>query len=357
LPEWSPGSFAPPPASTQVRWRTPSRYLTLLSERSACQQHLLDLCELLNLPKPAEVDPKGQWYTFEKGVETTEGGKGFADVWQQGKFGWEYMGKHKDLKAAYQHRRQRQGRPARLSRLLKSLFDSMARGEPYGPEDILHFNGGLFADSDTVDLTRDEINELKDAALCDWSSVEPTIFGTLFERTLDPSKRAQIGAHFTSREDIETVLRPVLLEPLRREWAATRTKADVLWEKVQSETKKAGKRRGDTKARKDFERCLEESLDRLAHVTVLDPACGSGNFLYVAITLLLGLEKEVLTYAADHGFARFPMVRPTQLRGLEINPYAHQLAQIVIWIGYLQWMYFRENKSVRNRKTKSTAWW
>ena len=72
-----------------------------LSERSACQQHFLDLCELLNQPKPAEVDPKGQWYTFEKGVETTEGGKGFADVWQQGKFGWEYKGKHKDLNAAY----------------------------------------------------------------------------------------------------------------------------------------------------------------------------------------------------------------------------------------------------------------
>src|SRR5439155_21847811 len=101
------------------------------------------------------------------------------------------------------------GEPARLSRLLKSLFDSMARGEPYPPEDIPHFNGGLFADSDTVDLTRDELNELKDAALCDWSSVEPTIFGTLFERTLDPSKRAQIGAHFTSREDIETVLHAV----------------------------------------------------------------------------------------------------------------------------------------------------
>jgi hypothetical protein len=389
-----------------------------LSERSACQQHFLDLCELLNQPKPAEVDPKGQWYTFEKGVETTDGGKGFADVWHQGLFGWEYKGKHKDLKAAYQqllkyrealenppllvvcdlnrfeihtnftdtvkqvhtfdlngltdpanilllrnvftnpealrpgktrtaitedvagrfarlaggmagrgippHQAAHflmklmfcmfaedidllprglfartvanaKGEPARLSRLLKSLFDSMARGEPFGPEDILRFNGGLFADSDTVDLTREEIDELKDAALCDWSSVEPTIFGTLFERTLDPSKRAQIGAHFTSRQDIETVLRPVVLEPLRREWAETRAKADVLWERVQAETKKAGKRRADSKARKDFERCLEKFLDRLAHVTVLDPACGSGNFLYVAITLLLDLEKGLFT--------------------------------------------------------------
>src|SRR5450755_991931 len=73
-----------------------------LSERSACQQHFLDLCELLDQPKPAEVDPKGQWYTFEKGVEKTDGGKGWADVWMQNRFGWEYKGKHKDLKAAYQ---------------------------------------------------------------------------------------------------------------------------------------------------------------------------------------------------------------------------------------------------------------
>src|SRR6266851_2366354 len=73
-----------------------------LTERSASQQHFLDLCELLGQPKPAEVDPKGLWYTFDKGVEKTAGGKGFADVWQQRKFGWEYKGKHKNLKAAYQ---------------------------------------------------------------------------------------------------------------------------------------------------------------------------------------------------------------------------------------------------------------
>jgi hypothetical protein len=434
-----------------------------LSERSAYQQHFLDLCELLDQPKPAEVDPRGLWYTFEKGVDKTAGGKGFADVWQQGKFGWEYKGKHKNLAAAYQQLLQyrealenppllvvcdlnrfevhtnftgtvkkvhafdldsladpanilllrqvftnpealkpgqtqaaiteevakrfarlavgmtgrgvpphqaahflmklmfcmfaediellprglfartvanARGDPARLTRLLRSLFESMTRGEPFGPEDILRFNGGLFADADTIDLTPDEIDQLQEAARCDWSSVEPTIFGTLFERTLDPGKRAQIGAHYTSREDIETLLRPVLLDPLRREWQETRTRAEALWEKAQSEPKNGGRRRGGSKARKDFERCLEGFLDRLAHVTVLDPACGSGNFLYVAIHLLLDLEKEVLTYAADHGLGRFPMVRPSQLHGLEINPYAHQLAQIVVWIGFLQWMYF-----------------
>ena len=70
------------------------------------------------------------------------------------------------------------------------------------------------------------------------------------------------------------------------------------------------------------------------------PACGSGNFLYVAIHMLLDLEKEVITYASDRGLSPIPQVNPAQLHGLEINPYAQELAQVVIWIGYLQWMHY-----------------
>jgi hypothetical protein len=92
-----PGRAAMTPQLFIAKWKPMD-----LSERSACQQHCLDLCELLVQPKPAEVDPKGEWYTFERGVEKTDGGKGFADVWMQGKFGWEYKGKHKNLDAAYQ---------------------------------------------------------------------------------------------------------------------------------------------------------------------------------------------------------------------------------------------------------------
>jgi hypothetical protein len=73
-----------------------------LSERSACQQHFLDLCELLGQPKPAAADPVGAWYTFERGVRKTAGEKGWADVWMKEHFGWEYKGKHKNLVAAYQ---------------------------------------------------------------------------------------------------------------------------------------------------------------------------------------------------------------------------------------------------------------
>ena len=73
-----------------------------LSERSACQQHFLDLCDLLKQPKPAAADPEGAWYTFERGLKDNEGDQGWADVWMKNHFGWEYKGKHKDLSKAYQ---------------------------------------------------------------------------------------------------------------------------------------------------------------------------------------------------------------------------------------------------------------
>jgi len=73
-------------------------------------------------------------------------------------------------------------------------------------------------------------------------------------------------------------------------------------------------------------------------IKILDPACGSGNFLYVAINLLLDLEKQVIAFASTYNISLLPHVRPTQLLGIEINPFAQELAQVVIWIGYLQWM-------------------
>jgi hypothetical protein len=232
------------------------------------------------------------------------------------------------------------GQPARLSKLLAGLFHSMQTGEPFGADAILRFNGGLFADSRVIDLLPEEIDEVHEAALCDWSSVEPTIFGTLFERSLDPSKRSQIGAYYTSRTDIETVLKPVLLAPLEREWAEVKERADKLWVKVREGARGGKTRKTDSRALRQFRQLIEGFADRLTHVTVLDPACGSGNFLYVAIHLLLDLEKEVRNYAADHDLPAIPLVRPTQLFGLEINPYAQQLAQVVLWIGYLQWNHF-----------------
>jgi hypothetical protein len=444
-----------------------------LSERSACQQHFLDLCELLGQPKPAEADPEGTWYTFEKGVEKTEGGKGWADVWMRDHFGWEYKGKHKNLAEAYQQlllyrealenppllvvcdmdrfqvhtnftstakriyefdlaglaapanldvlrkvftdaealrpgitseaitveaadrfakladamrdkgieplraahflmklmfcmfgedigllpaglftRLLDDGKanPASLNRRLQTLFAAMAKGGDFGPVEIPWFNGGLFADSDVIPMTGEEIATLVNVNQYDWASIEPSIFGTLFERTLDPSKRSQIGAHYTSRNDIETLLKPVLLAPLRGEWEEVKRKCeDQLWPKLvkASRTSRVGQaKRSPTipsrssPQRKAFDRAILDFIERLHHVTVLDPACGSGNFLYVAIHMLLDLEKEVIAYAATRGLSLVPHVSPSQLHGLEINPYAQQLAQVVIWIGYLQWMHY-----------------
>ena len=134
----------------------------------------------------------------------------------------------------------------------------------------------------------------------------------------------------------------MLLAPLRREWEEVKRRCEEeLWPKVVKSSRARSGRAGaaDTRPRKAFDRAILDFIERLAHVVVLDPACGSGNFLYVAIHMLLDLEKEVIAYANMRGLSPVPQVNPLQLHGLEINPYAQQLAQVVIWIGYLQWMH------------------
>jgi len=229
-----------------------------------------------------------------------------------------------------------QSKPPELVKRLTDLFDQMRTGGAFGVEEIAYFNGGLFDESPALEMNEHEAGVLLVAAKQDWGSVEPAIFGTLFERSLDPNTRAQIGAHYTSKEDILLVVEPVVMAPLRREWAEVQEKVDTqLARRRKAKTK-------PTRAKADaaIEKALHGFVHRLASVRILDPACGSGNFLYVAIQQLLDLEKEVITHAArpDIGLGLFPRVRPTQLHGIEINPYAAELAQVVIWIGYLQWM-------------------
>lgn len=443
-----------------TKWRRAT-----LGEKQAAQEHFLDLCELLGHPKPADVDPHGESFCFERGASKTKGGDGWADVWKKGYFGWEYKGKHKDLTAAYGQlndyraalgnppllvvcdldsivihtnftntqeciyslsyedltttegmrtlravffdpsrlrpapprqvitekaaqkigdlartlrdrgvgahsaarfldrlvfcmfaedvgllpkdvftRAVRAARqvPERLTTVLTQLFQTMADGGFFGAEEIRHFNGDLFADAEVVPLQPNEIAMLDVVAALDWDQVEPAVFGTLFERSLDPDKRSQIGAHYTSREDIETLVEPVVMQPLRREWEEVRTTILNLLTTGRKQPKpgdrlaKPGQR---DKARLEADMVVRNYLDRLASVTVLDPACGSGNFLYVTLQKLLDLEREVLSFAEVHGIGgHFPRVDPRQLRGIEINPYAFELAQLTAWIGYLQWM-------------------
>ena len=222
--------------------------------------------------------------------------------------------------------------PGQFREALAELFRTMEKGGRYGAQTIPWINGDLFTDDDVPDdLTTQEILKLQELDALNWSDIEPAIFGTLFERVLDPDVRAALGAHYTSRADIETLVEPVLMAPLRREWEAVREAA--------AEAREQARLHGAT-GETELERIREHVgpfLDRLTEVTVLDPACGSGNFLYVSLALLKGLEKEAIAYAGLQGVRFEPRVHPRQLLGIEINPYAHELAAVVVWIGYLQW--------------------
>jgi type II restriction/modification system DNA methylase subunit YeeA len=220
-----------------------------------------------------------------------------------------------------------------FSAVLRQLFAAMVKGGYFGAERIRFFNGGLF-DSDVVlDLDSEALDILTRVDGLDWSSIEPSIFGTLFERSLDPGKRAQLGAHYTSKEDILLIVEPVLMAPLRRRWVDVQAEARALAEK-------RDEARG--KPRERLQGALSTVLmdfgREIANVKVLDPACGSGNFLYVALRLLLDLEKSVNDFADELHAARFfPSVNVGQVMGLEINEYAYELAQTTIWIGFIQW--------------------
>jgi len=438
-----------------------------LTERQGSQSHFIDLCGILNEQDPAAADPKGDDYCFDRHVNKTGDDKGFADVWKRGFFGWEYKGKHKDLKAAYQQlfnysadldnppllvvcdfvrfevhtnftntrplvyrftlddlmqrapspgsdlsaldilravfqepeklkpgaleirvtqkaadeftklkqnlrkpqtdnealarfimrllfclfadsvgllpdnmfrkmiEADRQ-EPRKFVRKIKKLFAAMAVGDSeFGPVSIHYFNGGLFRpDDDTVfDLTHEDLGILRTASQLDWGRVEPAIFGTLFERILDDGKRAQLGAHYTSREDILLVLEPVVMAPLRRRWNQVKADAEEIAAAMETASNSTRSR-----LRAQLESKLLDWMDELARVRILDPACGSGNFLYLALKLLLDLWRETQIFSIDHHLAYLPCkVGPPQLYGIETNVYAHELASVVVWIGYLQW--------------------
>jgi hypothetical protein len=443
------------------RWKASS-----LSERSASHGHFIDLCEVLDHPRPAAIDVTGESFTFEKHVSKTRGGKGFADVWKRGYFAWEYKGKHKDLREAYvqlldyredlesppllvvcdqdrfevhtgfpgtkaevygfglddllsgaptpnsalpplevlravfnepdQLRPDRssarvtekaaaefaklavnlevrridpekaahflmrllfclfadsidllpdhlfrkmleidKGRPTNFNRKLRQLFAAMAKGDIFGVYDVRWFNGGLFADDDIIELSASDLTILGATATLDWSYVEPAIFGTLFERSFDPSKRSQLGAHYTSKQDILLIIELVLIAPLQKRWSEVRAELSTLDEAAQKASGSA-----HAKLRKQMQDKLFAWVEELSKVRVLDPACGSGNFLYLALRRMLDLWKEARLFSAHHGLPTFlpNQVNPSQLYGIEVNTYAHKLASVVVWIGYLQWL-------------------
>jgi hypothetical protein len=215
---------------------------------------------------------------------------------------------------------------------LEELFRKMAKGGTFGPHKIRYFNGHLFEEATVFELTEDEVRALAEAAESKWEFVQPSIMGTLFERALDGEGRlrAQLGAHYTSEEDIKTLVEPVLMQPLRKEWKDI--KRELLPLVVGRVPPRGGPSLAVARAR------LTAFLKKLSTVTVLDPACGSGNFLYMSLQLLLSLEKEVIAFATQIGFKFTPQVGVQQLKAIEINPYAFELAQVSVQIGYLQWL-------------------
>jgi hypothetical protein len=447
-----------------------------LPERAASQEHFIDLCRIIGQPTPAEADPTGKTYCFEKSVKVvgaaskgSKGEGGFVDVWKKGCFAWEYKrkDKYKNLDEAYRQLYQYRdaldnpplsvvcdirtfvvrshfpgyptekwvvrleelpgkvkffqqifNRPEELRPLntreqttkdiakvfaevanaliqrhvsddmslwtspgdpvahflmkvmfclfaedagllppnlftklidrclfepekfqprVAELFAKMKTGGDFGSENIDYFNGGLFDDAPPLPLTDAELRTLRRVAEKPWAGVEPTIFGTLFERILDPKKRAQIGAHYTSKEDILLVVDPVVMAPLRQEWEEVKSKLEPALAKHDAEADR--KKRGVLST--PIKIAVEEFRRRLGKVRVLDPACGSGNFLYVTLQRLLDLEDEAVRFCATHDIYvdSVPRIRPPQMHGIEINPYAAELAQVVIWIGYLQWLH------------------
>ncbi len=212
---------------------------------------------------------------------------------------------------------------------LGNLFRVMDTGGQFGVPTIPHFNGRLFSDSDVPEnVTSQEIIGLAFVDALNWADVEPAIFGNLFQDILEDKVRKRLGAHYTSRADIELIVEPVLMAPLRRDWEEVKSTASGIFEK-------AGLK--DDTREKQIRSALVQFHERISSIQILDPACGSGNFLYVSLALLKGLEKEVLAFASIHGIDLKPRVHPKQLHGIEINPYAAELTAIVIWIGYLQW--------------------
>jgi type II restriction/modification system DNA methylase subunit YeeA len=435
------------PSDFIAKWQASTR-----NERAACQEHFIDLCNLLDEPTPG-TDPTGENYAFEKGATKFTGDGGWADVWKRGCFAWEYKKKRGDLNAAHRQLLLYAGplgnppllivsdiarivirtnwtnavtetheiplselanplrlrllkwafsdpeqlRPSRtrqalteqaatefaeLARRLRdrghdpqtvahfvnrlvfcmfannvgllpeglfsqllaicrrrwprsaeytgALFGAMAKkGGELGLVDVPWFNGGLFDDATTLPLIEKDVILLMRLTELDWGEIDPSILGTLFERGLDPDKRSQLGAHYTDRAKIEMLIDPVIRRPLLAEWTSVR-------EQIEAALAAPARRKGGGK--EAAQTLYHGFLERLRNFRVLDPACGSGNFLYLSLQTLKDLEHQATVEVEALGLSReFPRVGPETMLGIEINPYAAELARVSVWIGHLQW--------------------
>ena len=239
--------------------------------------------------------------------------------------------------------------------MLRGLWQDMDQGgfSVALASQVLKFNGKLFKepgkDGYSLLMNAAQIAQLTRAAQANWREVEPAIFGTLLERALSPTERHALGAHYTPRAYVERLVLPTVVEPLRADWANAQAAALLLASEAADFT---GKAADDKMAQARGE--LKKVHHQLCTLRVLDPACGSGNFLYVTLEHLKRLEGEVINQLSDFGQVQSALglegetVSPRQLLGIEINERAAALAELVLWIGYLQ-------GHIRSRGNKAVA--
>jgi hypothetical protein len=227
------------------------------------------------------------------------------------------------------------GKAKRFYIAANDFFATMDKGgySPAIQEDIKKFNGGLFHESISVEINEDELALLEKAARRDWHAVEPAIFGTLLEQALSARERSQLGAHYTPRAFVERLVVPTIIEPLREDWE--NVQSDAIGQLLD------GNEKGAREAVKKFH-------DTLCDTRVLDPACGTGNFLYVSMELMKRLEGEVLDFLKELGETTEPLrtVDPHQFLGIELNPRAVPITELVLWIGYIQWWFRTRERKV-----------
>ncbi|WP_417490417.1 class I SAM-dependent DNA methyltransferase [Maricaulis sp.] len=223
-----------------------------------------------------------------------------------------------------------QGMPDKAHLALEQLWSDMNTGAALNAwirEPVRRFNGGLFREARALPLTAEMVAELTIAARRDWRDVEPAIFGTLLEQALDKKERHQLGAHYTPRSYVERLVTPTIIEPLREDWRDVLVEAQMLID--------AGK----TGEARNLARRFHEQL---CAIRVLDPACGTGNFLYVAMEMMKKLEGDVVDFITELGGEatlefQGHTVDPHQFLGIELNPRAAAIAELVLWIGYIKW--------------------
>ncbi len=243
--------------------------------------------------------------------------------------------------------------------------DELNRFWNHGDALVRHFNGNLFSSAKVFDLPQEFKGELYEAARRDWRSVEPAIFGTLLEQVLTTAERAKLGAHYTPRPYVQRLVSATFGDLLNEEWAgveeavrnaiasplvgevgggraasaARRTQTSNDTATIHSDADASGPHPNPPHKGEGISAAItliQTFHTRLCALRILDPACGTGNFLYVSMEELLRLEGKALALAESLGTDIAPAVHPNQFLGLELNPRAAVIAELVLWIGWLR---------------------